>query len=127
MNNDNLETKYSTILLLIIAFVLSTFDYIETIFFISQLGIAVEGNPVARLLFEHNCAWVGKFIILPVLLWSIYHEIKKNDALFIGAVIVVALFFWVVIHNLIQIDKAGLSDEFETFLRTLDLTNIGAW
>ena len=53
---------------LIIAYILNIIDYLFTSHWVNLYGINIEGNPLGRWLFNHDVAWVFKFLIVGGLL-----------------------------------------------------------
>lgn len=97
-----------TIILLISTFMLHMVDYAQTLYAIQLVGLHVEANPIARFLFEHNCAWVAKFIVLPVLLTILGFLVKADKKL---AFVPCLLFLWCfafMIHNFVMLDRMGI-------------------
>ena len=52
---------------LFIAYLLNIIDYLFTSHWVNLYGIAIEGNPLGRWMFENNVAGVFKFFIVGAL------------------------------------------------------------
>lgn len=104
------------IMILIFYYVLNIVDYLQTIFMISHFGLACELNPIARILFEHNCAWAVKLVLPLILAIEIGCLIKKDPAVIWAVYIVTLLYLLVVLHNFCMIDIAGLWPKMESYI-----------
>ena len=95
-------------LILIITYILNVIDYLETIYLIQHYGIAVEGNPIMRFLFEHPYGWVAKLIVPAVLLIG-YGIIAYKDRRMLRPIYVAAAVYgFIVIHNLSLVMQVGV-------------------
>ena len=95
-------------LILLITYILNVIDYLETLYLIQHFGIAVEGNPIMRFIFENQYGWVAKLIV-PLVLLSAYGIIMKKDKTLLRPIgIATAFYLFLVIHNLSAIVQAGM-------------------
>ena len=94
--------------ILIITYILNVIDYFETLYLIQRFGIAVEGNPIMRYLFENNCAWVAKLVVPAILLLVCGIIMKKDKTLLKPIGFVSTAYLFLVIHNLSVIMQAVL-------------------
>ena len=60
-----------------ITYILNVIDYIFTAYWVSKFGIEIEGNPIARWMFENNVAWVFKILIVGGLTAVVGYFIKR--------------------------------------------------
>ena len=112
------------IALLITTYVLNIIDYIQTIYAIQLCGISVEANPIARLFFENNCAWVFKLIVMPIALIVIGLIIKVDKKQVWAACVLFICYCIVVLHNFIQLSQMGIFNFIyleEQFMTTLSI------
>lgn len=94
--------------ILIITYILNVIDYLETLYLIQRYGIAVEGNPIMRFLFEHPYGWVAKLIV-PAILFTICALLAIKDKRILYPVYIAAVVYvGIVLHNLNIILQAGL-------------------
>ena len=101
--------KITTIILLIATYILNIIDYLQTKHGINMLGISIELNPVGRFCFEHNCAFVVKFVGVLIILILISLVIIKIEPRFIFTLYFLFIFFLAVVtHNFIQLNCAGI-------------------
>lgn len=86
--------------ILIITYILNVIDYLETLYLIQHYGIAVEGNPIMRYLFEQPYGWVAKLIV-PAVLLIVCGIIAHKDRAFLKPITVAtAVYAFIVVHNL---------------------------
>lgn len=67
------------IISLVIIYILNIIDYFQTIYAVSLAGIGVEANPIGRAMIESGYGWIGKFIIVPIMLILIGIMIKLQS------------------------------------------------
>ena len=67
----------STIMALILLFIFSTIDYVQTIYAVRSDPWIVEMNPIMQVLLENNCVWILKLVIVPVMIVLAYWALKK--------------------------------------------------
>jgi hypothetical protein len=56
------------IVLLILTCILNIIDCAQTVYAIQIFGVGVESNPIARWMFENDCAITLKLTVVPVVL-----------------------------------------------------------
>lgn len=96
------------IILLLLAYIFNLIDCWQTLCAVEAFGLRVEANPIARWLFEHDCAVEVK-IILPAMLFTLIGIIVKFEKRHIWAAwFITILYFIVVINNFITLSKLGL-------------------
>ena len=95
-------------IVLIITYILNVIDYIETIYLIQHFGIAVEGNPIMRFIFENSYGWVAKLIVPAVLLIGYGIIAYKDRRLLRPIYAATSVYVFLVIHNLSLIMQAGV-------------------
>ena len=98
----------STIISLIIIYLLNLIDYFQTRYVISIFGLGVEANPIGRFLFEHNLAWPVKILVVPILLLIAGYVVKVNRKLVWMVYLLLVLYLFVVTSNFIMLIYAGI-------------------
>ena len=98
----------TTIILLTIIYALNIIDYIETVYAISFFGAGVEANPIGRFFFENNCAWIMKFIGVPIILTGIGFIIKVDKKQIWAVYLMLIVYLAVVIHNFSELIEMGI-------------------
>ena len=97
-----------TIILLITTYIFNLIDYWQTMYAISHFGLGVEANPIARFLFEHNCAEAVKLIV-PLIILIILGFIVKIERKMIWAVyFLTAWYLLAILHNFAMLIQMGL-------------------
>ena len=96
------------IVLLILIFALNVIDYIQTVYAIQLFGIGVEVNPIGRFLFEHNCAWVAKFIALPLMLTALGFIVKIERRQAWAVYGLTVYYFLLIMHNFVMLARVGV-------------------
>lgn len=97
----------SIIILSIAICCLNLIDCIQTVYAVQLFGIGIESNPIARFMFEHNCAVPMKLIVVPTLL-AVMGVITNRDKRFIWALYcILALYAYVVTHNFAVLFQMG--------------------
>lgn len=96
------------IILLIITYIFNIIDYFQTIYAIQHFGIGIEANPVARFLFEHNCASEVKLIGVAIMLIIFGFIIKYDKKQAWVAYVLVAFYLFVITRNFIILAKLGV-------------------
>ncbi len=96
------------IILLILIYILNIIDYFQTIYAIQLFGIGVEINPIGRFMLENECAWIFKFIGVPILLTAIGFIIKYDKNKVWAVYFLLTVFLFVVIHNFYQLAQMGI-------------------
>lgn len=91
------------IILLVLIYILNIIDYFQTIYAIQLFGIGVELNPIGRFMLENECAWIVKFIGVPILLTAIGFIIKYDKKQSWAVYFLLTMFLFLVIHNFYQI------------------------
>ena len=97
-----------TIVLLIITYIFNLIDYLQTAYAIKHFGLEVELNPIARFLFEHDCASVFKIIVPAILLISLGFIVKIERKQIWNVYIICMLYFLLIMHNFAMLIKMGL-------------------
>lgn len=95
-------------ILLSIIYILNIIDYLQTIYAINLLGTGVEANPIGRLLFENNAAWVPKFIMAPVILITIGLIVKIDRRQIWAVYLLLIVYTILVLHNFMQLSQIGI-------------------
>lgn len=57
---------------------LNLFDLLATQLWISLFGTEVEGNPLARIMFENNTVYFYKIILIPAMLYLLYKILPNH-------------------------------------------------
>lgn len=97
-----------TIILLVSVYILNVIDYVQTMYAIQEVGLAVELNPIMQFLYQNNFVWPVK-LVMPVVLLVIWGFIIKADKRLIWSVyILFAVYLFVVFNNFIVSIKLGL-------------------
>lgn len=109
------------IISLIIAYVLNVIDYFQTTYIVHLIGIGAEANPIVRFLLAHNCAWIAKLIIVPILSIIMGVIIRIERGLSWSAYFLLFLYLCVVVNNFIVMFRIG-AFEGETMMTTLCIT-----
>ena len=86
--------------ILIITYILNVIDYLETLYLIQHYGIAVEGNPIMRYLFDNNYAWIAKLIVPAILLLVCGVVMRKDKTYKQPICVAIAFYLFLVMHNL---------------------------
>lgn len=98
----------TTIILLIVTFILNLIDYWQTIYGTHLFGIGIELNPIGRFLLTHNYVWVGKLIAVPLALIGLGLIIKSERKHIWAAYLLVIWFLIIVINNFIVLYQLGV-------------------
>ena len=99
----------TTIILLVITYLLNLVDYAQTVLCVQTFGPGVELNPLIRFCFEHDCALAVKLIIPLILVLLIgFITIKIEPRYICVAICVLILYTLVVWHNFFQLAQVGL-------------------
>ena len=69
---NNLKTR------LVFVWLLNIFDLVATQLWVSVFGTEVEGNPLARIMFENNTVYFYKLIFIPALLYFLYKVLPNH-------------------------------------------------
>lgn len=105
------KNKNGTIMVIVLLnaiYALNIIDYLQTVHAIRFFGLGVEANPIGRLLFEHNCAWIAKFIGVPILL-IILAFIIKFDIRQVWAPCVLFVFYCILtLRNFVMLKRMGI-------------------
>ena len=97
-----------TIILLVATYILNLIDCAQTVYAIQLFGIGIEANPIARFMFEHNCALVVKLVAVPIAL-AVMGLIIRIDKRFIWAAYCVLIFYvYIVVHNFAVLFQMGV-------------------
>lgn len=105
------------IISLIMIYLLSIVDYFQTIYAVNIFGIGIELNPIARFLISHNCGFIAKLIVVPILLTVIFWIARyfkrlswtvELKILSFGVYFLLTIGFLVVIHNFIVLANIGI-------------------
>ena len=97
-----------SIILLIIVAILNVVDYVQTFYAIQSFGVGIEANPIGRFLFEHNCAYMTKLILVPIALVIIGCIIRSDKRFSWTAYFLVIFYLGVIINNFIVLFRMGL-------------------
>jgi hypothetical protein len=97
-----------TVIALVILYILNLTDYLQTVYAISNFGLAAEVNPVMYYLFENNCAWVLKLVIIPIVLVITYWALKQLKSGTWLVWLITGFYLLLVIHNFCMLGLAGL-------------------
>ena len=97
-----------TIILLILTYILNLIDYCQTMYAIQLFGLQIELNPIARWLFEHNCATLVKLIVPAITLVSLGFVVKADRKLVWAVYVLFTIYCLVVLHNFAMAIKAGI-------------------
>jgi hypothetical protein len=96
------------IILLIITYLLNLIDCAQTLHVVQLFGIGVEANPIARFMFEHNCALMPKLVVVPIAL-TLMGIIIRIDKRFIWAAYCLLIFYvYIVVHNFAVLFQMGV-------------------
>ena len=103
-----------TIILLVITYLLNVVDYFQTTYAVSEFGLDVEANPIARYLLTTDHATLIKLLLPAILLMllGIIVRVDKRCAWFAYAAFTLNLV--VVINNFIVLFKLGVIERLNT-------------
>lgn len=95
------------IIMLIEICLLNIIDCVQTVYAIQIFGIGVEANPIARWMFENDCAIILKLTVIPVVL-VIIGIVVYIDRRFRWVVYgVFAFYLYVVLNNCFALVQMG--------------------
>lgn len=108
-------------IVLIIIYLLNLIDCFQTMYAIQLFGIGVEANPIARFMFEHNCALVLKLVLVLIAL-VVMGVVIRADKRFIWAPYCLLVFYtYIVVRNFIVLDQMGALQIGEKLMTTISI------
>jgi hypothetical protein len=97
-----------TIISLVAIFLLNLIDCAQTVYAINLFGIGIEANPIARFLFEHNCALEVKLVMIPIALVVMGFIIKSDKRFAWTPYCLLAWYIYIVVHNFVVLAQLGV-------------------
>lgn len=88
-------------MILFIAYILNAIDYFFTKHWVSLYGSSVEGNPIAKWLFDNDLAFVYKLVIVPILLAILAWCLHKRPAVKWVAYLLLVVYALILIYHVI--------------------------
>ena len=64
--------------MLLLTYLLNIADYIFTLYWVRKFGLDTELNPIGRLMFGQNVAWLVKIIVVGVLLGAVGWYVHRH-------------------------------------------------
>ena len=96
------------VVLLILIYLFNIVDYCQTVYAISNFGLGVELNPIARFFFEHDRAWSFKLVVTMLFLIAIGIIVKIDRKQIWAVYFLTAFYFLLIVHNFFMLVQMGI-------------------